>query len=89
MCPQIENIQEILTHLHTNLNRMKHDLDIRRSLEARDRNVAEESNWRVGTWSLFQIILMVIVGAIQVYMLRSLFETDPRANIWKKFKVFN
>lgn len=67
---------------------MKHDLDIRRSLEARDRNVAEESNFRVGSWSMIQIALMLMVGGVQVYMLRSLFETDPRANIWKKFKMF-
>lgn len=70
-----------------NLNRMKHDLDIRRSTESRDRNLAEKNNSYVGFWSMFQIIVMVIVGGIQVYMLRSLFETDARHNIWKKIKI--
>lgn len=73
--------------LHVNLNRMKHDLDVRRSTEARDRNMAERNNAYVGFWSMFQIVVMAIVGAIQVFMLRSLFETDPRHNIWKKYNL--
>lgn len=74
-------------HLHVNLNRMKHDLDIRRSSEARDRNLSERNNSYVGFWSMFQIVVMVIVGAVQVFMLRSLFETDPRHNIWKRYSL--
>lgn len=74
-------------NIHDHLNAVKHHLDIRRSTEARDRNLSEANNFRVGAWSAFQIILMCIVGSIQVYMLRSLFETDPRMNIWNKFKI--
>lgn len=73
-------------NIHERLGQIKHHLDIRRSGEARDRNLAESSNFRVGAWSSFQIVLMCIVGSIQVYMLRSLFETNPRANIWNKMK---
>lgn len=65
---------------------MQRALDVRRSNEARDRNLAEENNFKVGAWSTFQIIMMCIVGSIQVYMLRSLFETDARTNIWNKMK---
>lgn len=79
-------MQETVLKLHDHLNRMQSALDVRRSTEARDRNLAEENNFKVGAWSSFQIILMCIVGSIQVYMLRSLFETDPRANIWTKLK---
>lgn len=84
---QLQDIQDILFHMHGNLNKVKHDLDIRRSMEARDRNLAEENNFRVTTWSFVQICLMIVVGGIQVYMLRSLFETDPRANVWKKYHI--
>lgn len=86
---QVEDIQEILIKLHSNLNKLKHDLDVRRSTEARDRNQAEENNYKVTVWSFVQICLMIIVGGIQVYMLRNLFETDPRVNVWKKYKVLN
>lgn len=85
---QIQDIQDSIHNLHNDLNKLKHDLDVRRSVEARDRNVAEENNFRVTSWSFFQICLMILVGGIQVFMVRSLFETDPRANIWKKFKIF-
>lgn len=84
--PQVQEIQESVLKLHENLNAMQRSLDVRRSNEARDRNLAEESNFKVGAWSAFQIILMCIVGSIQVYMLRSLFETDARTNIWNKMK---
>lgn len=49
--------------------------------------MAERNNAYVGYWSIFQIVVMAIVGAIQVFMLRSLFETDPRHNIWKKYTL--
>lgn len=81
----MEDLQEILVKMHSNLNKVKHDLDVRRSTEARDRNQAEQNNFKVTVWSSVQIFLMLAVGAIQVYMLRSLFETDPRANLWRKF----
>lgn len=82
----MEEIQSSIYKLHDNLNAIQRALDVRRSSEARDRNLAEENNFKVGAWSAFQIVLMCIVGSIQVYMLRSLFETDPRTNIWKKIK---
>lgn len=85
----MQDITDIVTHMHGNLNKIKHDLDFRRSVEARDRNVAEENNFRVTTWSMFQICFMLIVGGIQVFMVRSLFDTDSRTNaIWKKIKMF-
>lgn len=85
----MQDITDIVTHMHGNLNKIKHDLDIRRSVEARDRNVAEENNFRVTTWSMFQIGFMLIVGGIQVYMVRSLFDTDSRSStIWRKLKMF-
>ncbi|XP_055303470.1 transmembrane emp24 domain-containing protein 1-like [Sitodiplosis mosellana] len=83
---RVQEIQETIFKLHDNLNTIQRALDVRRSSEARDRNLAEENNFKVGAWSTFQIILMCIVGSIQVYMLRSLFETDPKTNIWKKMK---
>lgn len=80
-------MQATVMHLHGNLNRLKHDLDVRRSTEARDRNLSEWNNAYVGKWAMFQIAVMLIVGGIQVFMLRSLFETDPRHNIWKKYTI--
>lgn len=82
----MEDLQEILVKMHGNLNKVKHDLDVRRSTEARDRNQAEQNNFKVTVWSFVQIFLMLAVGGIQVFMLRNLFETDPHASLWRKFK---
>lgn len=47
--------------------------------------MAEENYFRVNTWSLFQMILMVIVGCFQVFMVKSLFSTNPKIDFpWKK-----
>ncbi|XP_031627653.1 transmembrane emp24 domain-containing protein 5-like [Contarinia nasturtii] len=83
---RLTEMQVTIMKLHDHLNSVQRTLDARRSTEARDRNQAEENNFKVSAWSSFQIIMMCIVGSIQVYMLRSLFETDPRANIWTKLK---
>jgi len=87
---KIQDIQESISRVHHHLNRVKVAQDIHRSFEARDRNMAEDNNFRVGTWSVFQICMMLSVGALQVFMLRSLFETDPKSvNIWKKIPFIN
>lgn len=83
---QMQDIQESVTRIHYNLNRVKQAQDIRRSVEARDRHMAEVNNSRVGNWSMIQIGLMLLVGGIQVFMVRSLFDTEKRSkNIWSKF----
>lgn len=80
----MQDIQDVISRVHHHLNKVKTAQDIRRSFEARDRNMAEQNNFRVGAWSLFQICLMLMVGGLQVFMVRSLFNTNGKSiNIWK------
>lgn len=59
--------------------------DMLRSFEARDRNLGELTNTRVFYISIFIIVLMLSVGALQVFMIRNLFETNPKSRkIWEK-----
>lgn len=47
--------------------------------------MAEANYFRVNVWSVFQIVLMLTVGCLQVFMVRSLFETDAtKMTIWKR-----
>lgn len=64
---QVQEIQDSIYKLHDNLNAMQRALDVQRSTEARDRNLAEEnySHFKVGAWSAFQIILVCTVGSLQ------------------------
>lgn len=45
-----------------------------KAFEARDRNIQESNFDRVNFWSMVNLAVMVVVSAVQVYMLRSLFE---------------
>lgn len=56
-----------------------------RSFEARDRNLAELNNSRVGLFSTFIVLTMVCVGILQVFMIRNLFDTNPKGRkVWDK-----
>lgn len=56
-----------------------------RSFEARDRNLAELNNSRVSLFSVLIVLSMISVGILQVFMIRNLFETNPKApRVWQK-----
>lgn len=41
----------------------------------------------MNVWSAFQVLAMVVVGAIQVIMLRSLFDSESKVNkLWAKLR---
>lgn len=45
-----------------------------RAFEARDRNIQESNFDRVNFWSIVNLAVMMLVSAVQVYLVRSLFE---------------
>lgn len=82
---KVEDIQEIINGVRNQLTKAQQLQSLIRSTEARDRNVAEENYFKVNTYSMFQIGVMIAVGFIQVIMVRSLFDDKSKAhNIWKK-----
>lgn len=86
---KIEDIQEIVNRVRTHMNKIRQLQDVIKSIEARDRNIAEENYFKVTTFSLVQIIVMAAVGLIQVIMLRSLFDDNSKVNkIWKNLDSF-
>lgn len=81
---KVEDLQNAFGRIRTHLSKARQVQDLLKSFEARDRNIAEENYFRVNVWSMFQIFLMIAVGSIQVWMLRSLFEIDSNMNqFWK------
>lgn len=87
---QVQDIYDSVIKVKGFLQRAKQYQDILSTYEARDRNIAEQNFHRVNIWSFIQIFLMVAVGTLQVFMVRSLFDTDSKANrIWTKFKHFS
>ncbi|KAJ8956755.1 hypothetical protein NQ314_006629 [Rhamnusium bicolor] len=83
---KVQDVQEIVTSVRNHLTKVRHLQDLIKSSEARDRNVAEENYFKVNTYSFLQLILMIIVGIIQVVMVKSLFDERSKVHkIWKNF----
>lgn len=82
---KVQDIQEVIGKVRGHLTKARHYQDMFKSFEARDRNVAEENFFKVNSFSLFQLIIMISVGIIQVIMVRSLFDDGSQVHkIWKK-----
>ncbi|XP_017483107.1 PREDICTED: transmembrane emp24 domain-containing protein 1 [Rhagoletis zephyria] len=82
---QVHEILEYVGRVHMQMARAHQILNMLRSNEARDRNLAEANYSKVNLWSLFQICSMISVGLLQVFMVRSIFDTNTRmSSFWKK-----
>lgn len=87
---KVQDIHDSVIKVKAFLQRAKQYQDMLRSYEARDRNVAEENFYKVNIWSFIQILLMIGIGSLQVFMVKSLFDTENKAHrVWNKFKHFS
>ncbi|XP_066997273.1 transmembrane emp24 domain-containing protein 5 [Anabrus simplex] len=81
---KLQDIQDVITRVHGHLSKVRHLQDTLRAFEARDRNIAEGNFVRVNSWSIIQIVVMLVVGLIQVVMVRSLFDDTSRVQRFLK-----
>lgn len=64
--------------------KVRHLQETARAYGARDIHVIEEEFKRVNYWSMLQIIVMILVGVIQVVMVKSLFDEQSAIHkLWK------
>lgn len=73
----VENFTSGIMHVEKNINKMIQSQHLSRSREARDLSLLMNNNFYVQTWSLMQIIVIMITTTIQVYFVRKLFEVKP------------
>ncbi|XP_076976369.1 transmembrane emp24 domain-containing protein 5 isoform X1 [Tamandua tetradactyla] len=76
---KLEDILESINSIKSRLSKSGHIQTLLRAFEARDRNVQESNFDRVNFWSMVNLVVMVVVSAIQVYMLKSLFEDKRKS----------
>lgn len=82
---QVQDIQDSIHTVRAHLTKARQVQEILRSYEARDRNLGEANYYKVNVWSSFQVLAMILVGAVQVIMLRSLFDSESKVNkLWAK-----
>lgn len=79
---KVEEINDIVNSVHKHLSQARHHQDKLRSFEARDRNIVELNYSRVGFLSIVVIFVMIFVGTLQLYLIKSLFETGNKRIIW-------
>lgn len=85
---QVQDIQDSIHTVKAHLTKARQVQEILRSFEARDRNLVEENYFKVNVWSGFQVLAMLLVGTVQVIMLRSLFNPESKVNkLWAKLKI--
>jgi protein ERP2 len=60
------------------LNKAEYYLALLRAYEARDRSIMDANLNRVNFWSVLNALVLVVVGVVQVYMIRSLFEENSK-----------
>jgi p24 family protein gamma-2 len=81
-------VQDILDSIHLvrgHITKARQLQDVLRSFEARDRNLAEMNCSRVSLFSILIVLTMCSVGFLQVFMIRNLFETNPKGRkVWEK-----
>uniref|UniRef100_A0A8C6TEC3 Transmembrane p24 trafficking protein 5 n=1 Tax=Neogobius melanostomus TaxID=47308 RepID=A0A8C6TEC3_9GOBI len=71
---KLEDIMDTINNVKARLSKSVHLQTVLKAFEARDRNLQESNFDRVNFWSVTNLIVMVIVSAVQVFLVRSLFE---------------
>ncbi|XP_069497929.1 transmembrane emp24 domain-containing protein 5 [Ambystoma mexicanum] len=76
---KLEDILETMNSVKARLSKSVQLQTLLKAFEARDRNIQESNRDRVNTWSVINLVVMVVVSAVQVYMLKSLFEEKRKS----------
>ncbi|XP_005998587.1 transmembrane emp24 domain-containing protein 5 [Latimeria chalumnae] len=76
---KLEDILDTINSVKSRLSKSVQLQTLLRAFEARDRNVQESNFERVNFWSILNLVVMVMVSAVQVYMLKSLFDDKRRS----------
>lgn len=66
--------QDTINNVKARLGKSVHIQTVLRAFEARDRNIQESNFDRVNFWSVVNVVVMTMISAVQVYLVRSLFE---------------
>ncbi|XP_070688939.1 transmembrane emp24 domain-containing protein 5 [Pempheris klunzingeri] len=71
---KLEDIMDTINNVKARLGKSVQIQTVLRAFEARDRNIQESNFDRVNFWSVINLIVMLCVSAVQVYLVRSLFD---------------
>jgi len=98
--PEFQDVQEYdgkvndfkfrVERIHNRIETIAHFQTTIRSVESRDRHLAERNYEKVNFWSMVNLAVMVIVLVLQVFFIRSLFDEKSLLNqSLNKLSLFN
>lgn len=82
----ISHIKKVVNKVKDDLNKVKHFQDTFRAVEARDINLQEKNFVKVNTFSSLTTVVMMLFGALHLFVLKSMFMENSK--LWKIFKRF-
>lgn len=69
-----DKLQDMVTELNALVTGVKHEMDFLAARDRLHRQISEFINTRVSTWSIFEVLLSLIVAVGQTYHLKRFFE---------------
>lgn len=81
----VAEIEVKLKKIKDDIAKAKHQQDLIRITDLKDRSIMEHNFERVNTMSMFYVVVVLVAGVGQVVLLRSLFDEKSKINpLWKK-----
>ena len=80
-------LQDVMGKIHTNLHRSAQTQKLFAAIESRDRSIVETNFERVNFWSTVQMIAMVTAAAVNVVVIRHLFNDRRTAATGTKLRT--
>lgn len=77
---EVQYIATKLMRILKHVAKARHVLDMYGALKSRDSHIVSEDTFIVDVWSGMQVLLMIMTGLIQVYMIKKLF-TRPTTKL--------
>lgn len=74
----IQQFHESFNKIKTQLNKIEYYQTLFRATEAKDRAILGANHDRVQFWSILNAVVMLAVGMVQVWTVRSLFEENSK-----------
>jgi len=82
----VAEIEVKLKKIKDDISKAKHQQDLIRITDLKDRSIMEHNFERVNTMSMFYVVVLLVAGISQVVLVRSLFDEKSKINpLWKKF----
>lgn len=84
---KLDDVKDVVDKIQSNLHRSAQTQKLFAAIESRDRSIVETNFERVNFWSTLQMIAMLAAAAVNVVVIRSLFDDRQKAATGTKLRT--